>query len=310
MKSAKMKTLCAVCAAVLALGICPAGSASADEFNAFRTMGDADGDGEISVTDAQSVLITYVKGISRSETINAATNPATDTNLDGVIDIVDASNILKYYCKTLSGEKPLWSDFRKVTEILGSTNYKDDYDSWVGDDGVTYWSYNPKKEHNCEPVYHSYQRAGMFLEIGVASGKPGDDVAVQVYMSGVPVLAGCQMYLNESSGAELIGIRSFISREYIPNGGVPDSVVNPDPAWGALAWVAPGGKNIEFEDGSVIAEYYYHIPDDAVPGTIYSLSVDKNNTRFVTDGSEVPFEKYHDNAYYQFTLLDGAILVE
>ena len=52
MRTRKLKTFCAACASVLTLSIAPAFSASAAGDFTYRSMGDIDGNGEVSVDDA------------------------------------------------------------------------------------------------------------------------------------------------------------------------------------------------------------------------------------------------------------------
>ena len=280
MKPLKLRAICAAFAAVLTLTLCPfSASAESTVLDTFRSMGDADGDGVVSVTDAQSVLKTYVNALSRSEKVAASTDPASDTNMDGEINLLDASNILKFYCRTMAGDKPLWSEFRDVSKI----------DGCYGRD---------------------YELEGMFLEIGVASGKPGDVVAVPVYLSGVSLLAGFQLFINQSGGTELINIHDCVGRTPMEKVTYNNSVTNPDAEWGCLVWISSSSHNVKFEDVAILAEYLYRIPEDAEPGTVYSLSIDKQLTSFITAEFRIKNGHYVDTEYYQFTLLDGAIHVD
>ncbi|MBR6716782.1 MAG: hypothetical protein IKI77_00340 [Oscillospiraceae bacterium] len=293
MKRTMIRTICAGCAAVLALGICPAfgASAAAEPAFSFRALGDANNDGKVSSIDAQDVLVAYVEALAQGEKIPASDDPATDVNMDGVIDVKDANSILQYYCQTLAGNQPLWSDYRAVSEVEGYQHYN--------------------LETN-EYEFLTAGKEGMFIEIGVASGKAGDTVTVPVYLSGAPILAGFQFYLNNSSGAQLTGVRTTFAKQ-IGEDLEDTYVTNPDPEWGAIVWVSSKGKNLNAKNGMVIGEYTYQIPEDAQPGTAYQLSLDKENTMFITSGEE--FEA-NGQAYsnsdctYQFTLLDGVIVVE
>ena len=249
--------------------------------------------------------------MSKNEIIDASEEPATDTNLDGIIDLTDANNILQFYCRTLSGGKPLWSEYRKVTEFKGVMYQDEHLTRELGEDGKYVYTRTPKGD----PRYIQFGRPGMFLEIGTASGKPGDYVAVPVYLSGCRLLAAFQMFINKCGDAELANIRLCGNKGYRSEGRVLTDygVTNPDPYWGASVWVAPGGQNVDIPDGSVIAEYIYHIPEDAAPGTVYSLSVMQEETIFVTNGKELTPEENENEQYktkYQYTLLDGAIYVE
>ena len=309
MQSKKLKAFCLACASVLAIGICPVFSASAAQSNSLRAMGDADGNGEVSVEDAQSVLVSYVRSMSKNETIDAAGDPASDTNLDGVIDLLDANNILQFYCRTLSGDKPLWSDFRKVSEVTGYGNPIYETVEITLPDGTVMQVEQPSGQYS----YITAGKKGMFLEIGVASGKPGDCVSVPVYVSGCPTIAGFQFFLNSSEGAQLKAIKSNIN-ELLGDAKENNAVWNPDPNFGALVWCSERGENLDMGNGTVIGEYIYQIPEDAKPGTVYSLTIDKENTMFITTGEEYGsgflLDEDLNACTYQFTLLDGAIAVE
>ncbi len=309
MKTTKLKALCAACASVLALSIAPAFSASAAGEFTYRSMGDIDGNGEVSVDDAQSVLLAYVKSVADCEALPASSNPPADTNLDGVIDILDATNILKYYCHTLVGDKPMWSEYRAVSEKTGTQSpvYKTvDYE--LPDGSVL--SVNVPTE---ETVFTTYGKTGMFIEVGVASGKAGDFVTVPVYVSGCPDIAGFQFFMNQSGDAQLKGIQSNIDE--ILGDPIPSAPVwNPDPEYGALVWCSARGENLSMANGTVIGEYIYQIPEDAKAGDVFTLTIDKENTLFVTSGDEMGNGNLictdANACSYQFTLLDGAIVVE
>ena len=307
MRSFRLKAFCAVCASALALSICPAFPASAAS-DRFRSMGDTDGNGKVGVEDAQTVLIHYVNGLSKRETISADTDPVSDTNFDGVIDLADAMNILIYYCNTLAGNKPMWADFRKMSSVTGEMGWKFEYETvdYTLAEGETI----PVIREKATEVFREYGKTGMFLEVGVASGKPGDYVSVPVYVSGLPLLAGFQLFIHEAGNAELTGLRCNIN-EIIPEGTDHNPAVNPDPQWGAMVWA--NAYNYTIPDGSVIAEYIYKIPEDAKPGAVYTISVDRDETKFVTSGEEMTNEDYENASYqtaYQYIVLDGAIAVE
>lgn len=309
MRTRKLKAFCAACASVLTLSIAPAFSASAAGDFTYRSMGDIDGNGEVSVDDAQSVLLAYVKSVADCEALPASANPPADTNLDGVIDILDASNILRYYCRTLVGDKPMWSEYRAVSEKTGTEEMVCKLVDYRMPDGTTLQINVPTGE----TAFATYGKTGMFIEVGVASGKAGDYVSIPVYVSGCPDIAGFQFYLNRSGDAQLKGIQSNID-EILGDPLPSDPVWNPDPEWGALVWCSARGENLRMENGTVIGEYIYQIPEDAKSGDVYSLTIDKDETLFVSTGEEMGkgFLVGSDaNACsYQFTLLDGAIVVE
>lgn len=315
MKHTQLKTLCAVCASVLTLSVCPSFAADAviiirDKPNKdLHFMGDANGDFKVSVDDAQSVLLSYVQSVSDERTIPAEEQPQADTNLDGVIDIIDASNILRYYCRTLVGDQPLWSEFRSVSEVTGER--KPSYetrDYWLESGEVIPVSVQTDTE------FLTYGKTGMFIEIGAVSGMPGEYVSVPVYLSGVPLLAGFQLFVNNVEGMtlqEVVGLpdTDLYGDTYFSN----QPVTNWEEDWGCSVWVSRGGQNVEFKDGSVVAEFVYQIPADAKSGTVYPLVIDETETKFVTNGSELEpgvYEADTHSTYYQFTILNGAVMVQ
>ena len=315
MKHTQLKTLCAVCASVLTFSICPAFTADAeiiirDKPNMnLHFMGDTNGDFRVSVDDAQSVLLAYVQSVADERTIPAAEIPQADTNLDGVVDIADASNILRYYCRTLVGDQPLWSEFRSVSEVTGEMRPSyETRDYWLESGEVIPVSVQTDTQ------FMTYGKTGMFIEIGAVSGMPGEYVSVPVYLSGVPVLAGFQLFVNNAEGMTVQQVNGLPDADlyggtYITN----PPVTNWEEDWGCSVWVSRGGQNVEFTDGSVVAEFVYQIPADARPGTVYPLVIDETETKFVTNGNELPPGVYETNpgaTYYQFTILNGAVMVE
>ena len=246
MKTKRMKAFCAACASVLALSIAPAFSASAAGDFTYRSMGDIDGNGEVSVDDAQSVLLAYVKSVADCEALPASTNPPADTNLDGVIDILDASNILRYYCRTLVGDKPMWSEYRAVSERTGQDLPVMKAVDYLLPDGTTISVDVPTGKY----AFSTFGKTGLFIEVGVATGKAGDYVTVPVYVSGCPDIAGFQFFMNQSGDAQLKGIQSNIDE--ILGDPLPSAPVwNPDPDYGALIWCSARGENLSMANGTV-----------------------------------------------------------
>ena len=74
--------------------------------------GDADGDGEITVADAQKTLEAAVRVTAKLETgFTEAQAAAADVDEDGVVSVADAQRILAYYtANTLSGVPMTWEE--------------------------------------------------------------------------------------------------------------------------------------------------------------------------------------------------------
>ena len=327
MKIAKMKTMCTFCAAVLTLGTVPAFPAAAEipfydgEYvsNAdfghrykpnpkLQIMGDTNGDECVSVDDAQSVLLRYVQSVADDTAIPSEELPSADTNFDGVIDIIDASNILRYYCRTLVGDVPLWSEFRSMSEVTGKEVPVYETVDYVTEEGEEYTA-----TIQTGTKFLSYGKTGMFLEIGAVSAKPGECVSVPVYISGVPLLAGFQLFVTNPDlvvkevrplpNAEQYG-GSFMNNSLLPSWG---------DGYGGAVWVAPASRDVVFQNGSVITELVYQIPEDATPGTVYPLNILRSETKFVSSGREIPREVIYEDPNansYRFTVLNGCIKVE
>ena len=93
---------------------------TAEETPAFL-LGDVNGDGEISVEDAQLTLIEYVNTMSGLDSgFSEKQKLAGDINGDKVISVEDAQNILLYYVSNmLSGQNVTWD------ELLGKNKPAD-----------------------------------------------------------------------------------------------------------------------------------------------------------------------------------------
>ncbi len=243
----------------------------------IQLMGDLDGDQNVTAVDAMKALKIYADDVSQIES-NAVSieNYTADIDMNGEISLQDAMSILGYYGKMLSGLKPLWADFREVSYIAG----KEPYALQDGMDDT----FIPRE---------------MYVEIGCATGAPGEDVTIPVYVAGLEGLAGAGMWLTPPEGIELTNIsfnadlvargdaNSFIT--YLPNG--------------SAVWIADKGLNQEVADGTVLIEYTYHIPENAVSGDHYMLIPAPDHTEFVTvDGNVI--------ADYGCTILSGVIAVK
>jgi len=296
-----MSAVCGTTAAISAGSPCGAAEAAP----AVRLMGDINGDMNVSVEDAQLTLRLYTDSLANKASAKAdMVNGAADTDMDGSINIADAQNILSYYCRTLAGDQPLWAEYREVSYIDGNDHYNKD--RYIVDDETGELIENPHF------VYEDtvFGKTGMYLEVGCAQGAPGETVEVPVYVAGVPILAGFQFYLNQCGDAVLNDIQTDLE-EMFPES---DFLKNTDPKAGALVWLTQKGDNISIADGTVIGTFSYTIPEDAVSGSFYPLVIDKVDTMFVSNGSEIEgvkiFGKTTSLAAYQYTLLDGVIAVK
>lgn len=72
--------------------------------------GDVDGDGNIAVSDAVSILTEYARvAAGNAEQFTQAQKNSADVNGDGTIDVSDAVGILTYYAKQAAGQTPSFS---------------------------------------------------------------------------------------------------------------------------------------------------------------------------------------------------------
>ncbi len=81
-------------------------------------LGDFDGDGEISIEDAQKVLNAYAEAVAGNDPkLTDAQKAAADVNKDGTVDVTDAQFILMYYVEnSVSGNPTAWE------QIIGKKN--------------------------------------------------------------------------------------------------------------------------------------------------------------------------------------------
>ena len=71
-----------------------------------------DGDGKVSVEDAQLALNTYVKNMAgKDNNLTEQQVKAADVNADGIVSVDDAQSILNYYVKNvLSSSAITWDE--------------------------------------------------------------------------------------------------------------------------------------------------------------------------------------------------------
>ncbi len=261
------RTLGTLTAAALGCGMAAPVSAQVT-FTQIR-LGDVNGDSLVDAADAVCTLKHYtrtVMGIDSNEVTDETISE--DVTMDGVIDADDASAILSFYVKTLCGKKPLWADYRETTYV----------------DKLVYGG-----ELNLKDLY---------LEIGCAEGKPGDDVTVPIYLAGEKPLCGFQFFQPAPEGLDLVDIKVN------PLDSEDPVVVNPADNVGCAIWITHDVKhNVMMHDGYVIMEYTFHIPEDTESGTIFELK-----------GSSDPkmYNKFCDKnlGAYQYTFVTGIVAVK
>lgn len=279
----------ALCAAVMLSGSAVLLPANAAEVQSARIMGDLNGDRKITMADAKKALdITVMSKIGLASSKVTAENNAADINMNGEIEMMDALSIMRYFCQTLVGDQPLWSEIRKVTYHDGT-----DFDPYFCTPGGQPEDYVPLP----------FEKRGMYLEIGCAKGKPGETVAVPVYLAGIETLAGFTYFQNTPERLELLNVESQLASmdEYEENPGEFNTKN------GAFVWVQSHGENLKLTDGIVIAHYIYQIPEDAQSGETFVISADVSKTEFVAcDETELGI----DINAYQYTLLDGVVAVK
>ena len=298
-----MKLMSAVCAAAAALTVCAAMPLTASaEANTLKLTGDFNNDKVIGAEDAQNTLELYAEVVAGNT--DGAVDEATeqlDIDMDGKVSAADAEYILHYYCQTLVGDKPLWAEIRSLSYADGTAFYgnearevylKDENGDYVLDENGQFVK-----------VWQEAQEAklkGMYIEIGCASGAAGETVTVPVYLCGLPKLAGFQLLIQHDLPLDLVKITSNLEQH--PQGTDFEDIkpaINPDFSENEGCVVAAQAHDITVQDGYVVAEYEYQIPEDAKTGDVYTISVAPYYTKFITS----------DCDDYQYTALSGAVRV-
>jgi hypothetical protein len=293
MKKLFARITVALCAAAMLSGAAVLLPVNAAEVQQTRIMGDLNGDKKVTMADAKKVLdITVMSKIGLTDSKATPENDAADINMNGEIELMDAISIMRYFCQTLVGEQPLWSDIRKVSYHDGT-----DYDP----------SFTEREDNY---VGLPFAKRGMYLEIGCAQGKPGETVTVPVYLAGVKGMAGFAYFQNTPERLQLVDIRSdlgmekvdgvFVHKQFRAATGLNNYGCAGNLECGALVWTTPDGLDLEVTDGVVLAMYDYKIPEDAVPGETFVITV--NSTQTALCDTEL-FD-------YQYTLLDGIVAVK
>lgn len=300
MKHTKLtaKLLAGVCTAAMSLSLFSALPASAAETAAVRLMGDLNSDLEVSVEDAITALHIYVDGIAGIGDATAnAENGSGDIDMDGEITVEDAMHILRYYCQTLVGDQPLWAEIRELSYV----------------DGTDFYSYFRQDENGelllddkGQPILVKpnagapFERTGMYIELGCATGAPGEVVSVPVYIAGLPKLAGFQMLIGHDPALTLTDINSRLSEHPDWKDKKDEVITNPrfDENHGCVAMGQ--AYDMTLADGYVISEFLYQIPEDAQSGAHYAVTLESYYTKFITAQCDS----------YQYTALSGVVTVE
>ena len=259
---------------------------------ADRIMGDLDGDCRVTLYDclaAAELCSNSLLGLTGDET-NESNYPA-DIDMNGKITLSDIMAMNEYYTLSLLGENPLWADLREVSYSDGSEHM--DYSV----DGTLVPSILP------------FTLTGMYLEVGCASGKPGEEVTVPVYVAAADNLSGFQYRQSVSAGYTVTNVTAAVADEddfvyWIPKTHDRDDA-------NCLLWIYSDydqhTTSMDVSDGVIVANYTYKIPEDAQSGDTCIIKPDTAYSVF--NMCTVNGEKLDVNCY-QYTAVDGVIFVE
>ena len=301
MKQRITKIVSAVCAAAMLSGGLSMLPAQAAEANSARIMGDVNGDLRVTIEDAKKLLDASVsEEIGLSGTLSEELN-AGDIDMNGVIEMTDALAVMRYFCRTLVGDQPLWSEVRKLTYHDG-TEYKPGYhpDDEEANDGIL------------------FEKRGMYMELGCAEGKPGEQVEIPVYLAGIAEFDFFALAAVAPNGVNAVSMNAALGVSGFDGEIITEPKVDlGDTHWiGSVAingsragycWNSLEGLKVDVKDGLVIASVTYQIPEDAKAGDLFVVTVDPKVTTVNTvlrDGESITFPAY------QYTLLDGVIAVK
>ena len=269
MKKAKAFRRLASVTGAAALALCSIQPAWASAADTARIMGDITNDMHVDLNDAISTMELY--NLSMAEITDnkvSMDNYAGDVDMNGQIDLDDSVGILTYYNLSSAELNPLWADLRQKSYV----------DSFTGNDKAV-----------------PFELTGLYVEIGCASAKPGEEVTIPVYIAGVQDMAGLQYRMETPDGLTMTGLQPKVTDSE------NSMVVNSD--WGAFVWANERGRNMTVTDGKIIGTYTYRIPETAKAGDYYLLNTDTSYSEFVTvNGSSIDA--------YQYTLVSGCITVE
>ncbi|MBR5371034.1 MAG: hypothetical protein IK130_02360 [Oscillospiraceae bacterium] len=307
------RTVSAVCAAMMLSGGAALLPANAAEKQAVRLMGDLNGDCKITMVDAKKALDIAVAGrIGLVDNKSNAENNPADIDMNGTIETMDALAILRYFCQSLVGDQPLWSDIRKLTYHDGS-----DYDP----------GYYVRDPNEAKTDQYAFEKRGMYVEVGCAEGKPGEEVTVPVYVAGADKINGMTFAQDTTGALILTALESDLglekTRVYDPESGyinnlLPRASFTGKGSWAAavnegraaFAWISNEGTEYDFKNGIVVLKLSYKIPEDAKDGDTFVLSADPKSIMFDTiETIKTDEDEYCEFDYYQYTMLDGVIAV-
>ena len=318
MKKMMTKMFSAVCASALLAGSAAMLPASAEEIqSAPHIMGDLNRDCRVTMADAKLALDVAVMssiGLMDKETTEE-TNPA-DINMNGTVEIADAIAIMRYYCRTMINDQPLWAEIRKLSYTDGT-----EYDPF----------YMDREEGEESSANLPFEKRGLYVEIGCAEGKPGEKVTVPVYIAGANKMTAFEYVGLYPEKLELTRIQSEFGVDYakeydeeaggfrwfkntVPalGDGFTSAAVNEELRIGVLAWMSLNGVELDVQEGKIIANYTYQIPEDAKAGDTFILTSDTKKNRF-NAAFDLVGEGDDEKAVienYQYTLLDGVIAVK
>ena len=273
-----------------------------------KLMGDLDGDLKVTIDDALTAAQISSDAISKiaSNTINQD-NYAADIDMNGEVDLDDAVSILQYYTTSLLGGELLWADLRKTSYHDGTKQnvrgyYDDETDSWHDE-----WI-----ELDSTP----FVLKDLYVEIGCAEGKPGEEVTVPVFVAGCDALVGFQYVQDVPGDLTVTNMTTPLLKENIDENPEHEDAFAWNPEFNVggknctLIWVNYNGLNIDISDGTIITEITYKIPEDAKSGDCYILSDSSNVTMFLRNQVNPDTLEELDPQDFQYTLIDGVIRVK
>ena len=304
MKQRVTKIISAVCAAAMLSGGLAMLPVQAAEVQSARIMGDVNGDLRVTIEDAKKILDASVSDVMGLSGAISEELYAGDIDMNGVIEMTDALAVMRYFCQTLVGDQPLWSEVRQLTYHDG-TEYDPDY----------------HLEDNVPQEGIPFEKRGMYMELGCAEGKPGEQVEIPVYLAGIAEFSFFGLAVVAPEGVNAVSLNPALGLTGFGENGI-EVVVQPTVDLGDIDWIGSTALNgnragygwnsleglkIDVKDGVVIASVTYQIPEDAKAGDLFVVTVDPKATSVNTvheDGELLEFPAY------QYTLLDGVIAVK
>ena len=112
---------------------------------------------------------------------------------------------------------------------------------------------------------YKIENGGHYFIIGDVCGKPGETVAVPIYVFGDPGTAGMTLYFETAGDAKITGFkRSSVNNAY---------TIIPTTNWehNPQAYVFASAKEMIAPEGSILTTLQVTIPEDAADGTVYPI---------------------------------------